>query len=231
MRYFLTVLAIILLVSIPQALLSETLYENDTLVLSKIEYKGADMIRYDGDMTPFNIMQLGIQLAINRDIQIINIKSSGGAAQSYPSMLGLYTVRPDLVFLVKDKEYCLSSCAYGVSIFNGLALEKGSLFGFHMPFVSGIKTTDKISDIIQSNNFAVLNYAEIWTNTGYSFSLFKIINDRTSPDSFLVFDDAPDLYAWRGIGNQYPENHNNYRIMSSEDINNHTGIEGDNKEE
>lgn len=184
--------------------------------------QGSDYFHYEGKMAPVGMYLLFQQLRNNEEINAVAFNSKGGRADTYYAANVLAHAMPNLKMGVKDGDICVSACAYVLTLFDNMYIERGAMLAFHTPYFEGMKISETLQDYTRRTNVEISKFTETWINSGWNYSLFSLIIYVSSPDTYLVFEDMETLIHWKdGTLTTKPTNEAayNFSVLDSEEFN------------
>lgn len=190
------------------------LYSSRTFQIYHIVEDHFDLVHFDGTMDAMSAFFLFTALEYT-DSKYLSMNSTGGYMDEAYILGSFLQERPNITFVVRNDNICLSACAFAALSANKVMIGKNGL-EFHAPYIPYVNTDMSLNEFSLQTQTSLLSLIKYLNKTGYGIDFLNILINYTNKDSFAVFYSIDDLQKYKvsNFFERITSNINSYTLIT-----------------
>lgn len=151
-----------------------------------------DMVHFEGTMDTMSSLFLFTALEYT-ETKYLSMNSVGGYMQESYILGSFLKSNPQITFVVRNDNVCMSACAFAALSSNKLMIGKNGL-DFHTPYIPYVESSETLSNFSVESQVSLLELMIYLNESGYGIDLLDLLLKETDSRTFATFYTTDDLY-------------------------------------
>lgn len=171
------------------------LYSSRTFQIYHIVEDHFDMVHFEGTMDNTSSFFLFTALEYT-ETKYLSMNSSGGYMdESY--ILGMFLQnKPDITFIVRNNNICMSACAFAALSANKLMISQNGL-DFHTPYIPYVDSEYTLQEFSNQSQLSILGLIEYLDAVGYGIEFLELIIEKSNKETYVTFYSVDELQKFK----------------------------------
>jgi hypothetical protein len=193
MRFILLILAVFLAMSTFAFSKErvELIYATKTYGIFHIVEDHFTMVHFEGTMDIMSSFFLITALKIT-DTKYLSMNSPGGYMNNAYMLGSFLKSNPDITFVVRNENMCVSACAFAALSAGKLLIGKNGL-DFHLPYFPIVPIDVTLHEFSLESQKTMIGLIKYLTDTGYGHHFLGMLFAYTTVNDYITFYSVEDL--------------------------------------